>query len=374
MILRLLLVLCLCGCAGPGYYLQALSGQHKLMRSRQDIQTLLQDPATPPELATHLEHAEQIRSYAMDVLDLPAGGSYTSYVEVEGEALVWNVVATGEFSLDPKRWCFPVAGCVPYRGYFDQRKAREFAAKLARKGMDVLVSPSPAYSSLGWFNDPLLSTMFSPSDVRLAAYLFHELAHQRLYVKNDSTFNEGYADFVEDAGVRSWLAANQREDELHQWLQLQEAGKDFTGLVGATRKRLARLYASDEPENAMRVQKSAIFESFEEDYRKLSDEKWRGTRYYAAWFREPLNNARLALYNTYEGSHCAFQRLWEKSSGDWRKFHHLAEQKSRLPAAERSEWLRQPCAITAIDNFMTPRHDSLATMRALTLFKHGTNK
>jgi len=374
MILRLFLVLCLCGCAGPGYYMQALSGQHKLMRSRQDIQTLLQDPTTPPELRAHLEHAGQIRSYAEDVLDLPADGSYTSYVEVEGEALVWNVVATGEFSLAPKRWCFPVAGCVPYRGYFEQRKAREFAAQLSAKGMDVLVSPSPAYSSLGWFEDPLLSTMFSPSDIRLAAYLFHELAHQRLYVKNDAGFNEGYADFVENAGVRSWLTTSQRGDELHLWQQLQEAGKDFTGLVGTVRERLATLYASDMPEAAMRVQKTAVFKTFERDYQKLSDEKWRGQRYYAAWFREPLNNARLALHDTYAGGHCAFQHLWEESAGDWRKFHRLAEQRSRLPELERHEWLKQPCASTANENFMTRRHDSLATMRALTLFKNGADK
>ncbi len=347
MIFRLLLVLCLCGSAGPGYYLQALSGQHKLMRSRQDIQTLLNDPATAPELRAHLEHAEQLRSYAEDELDLPADGSYTSYVEVEGEALVWNVIATGEFSLEPKRWCFPVAGCVPYRGYFKQQKAQGFATKLSGKGMDVLVSPSPAYSSLGWFEDPLLSTMFSPSDIRLAAYLFHELAHQRLYVKNDSSFNEGYADFVEDAGVRSWLTSNRREDELLRWLQLQEAGRDFAGLVGPIRTRLAELYASDIPEAAMRLQKAAIFKTFEEDYQVLSDKKWQGERYYAAWFREPLNNARLALYNTYAGSHCAFQRLWEESAGDWRNFHRLAEQKSRLPVAERSEWLKQTCPATA---------------------------
>jgi len=350
MILRLLLVLCLCACAGPGYYLQALSGQHKLMRSRQEIQVLLQDPATPAELRTHLEHAEQIKSYAEDVLDLPAGGSYAGYVEVEGEALVWNVVATGEFSLEPKRWCFPVAGCVPYRGYFSQQKARKFAAKLSGRGMDVLVSPSPAYSSLGWFDDPLLSTMFSASDTRLAAYLFHELAHQRLYVKNDSRFNEGYADFVEDAGVRSWLISSQREEELRQWLRLQEAGQDFSRLVGDIRVRLAKLYAVDMPETAMRLQKSALFESFAEDYRRLSDERWQGKLYYAAWFREPLNNARLALYNTYSGSRCAFQRLWQQSAGDWRKFHRLAEQKSRLPVAERSEWLAQTCTITDVEN------------------------
>jgi len=374
MILRLILVLCLCGCAGPGYYLQAMSGQHKLMRSRQDIQTLLHDPATAPDLAAHLEHAEQIIAYAGDVLDLPADGSYTTYAEVEGEALVWNVVATGEFSLAPKRWCFPVAGCVPYRGYFKRQKAEEFAGKLSVKGMDVLVSPSPAYSSLGWFDDPLLSTMFSPSDTRLAAYLFHELAHQRLYVKNDSSFNEGYADFVEDAGVRSWLTANRREADLRQWLQLQAAGRDFTGLVGPARRRLARLYASNMPEAAMREQKAAIFKTFGEDYQKLSDEKWQGRRYYDGWFREPLNNARFALYNTYEGGRCAFRRLWRDSEGDWRVFHRLAEAKSRLPGPERSEWLKQTCGPADVENFMTRSDDSLATMRALTLFSHGTYK
>jgi len=347
MILRLLPVLFLCACSGPGYYLQAISGQHRLMQSRQDIQTLLQDPATPPELVAHLEHAQQIKTFAERVLDLPADGSYTTYVEVEGPALVWNVIATGEFSLEPKRWCFPVAGCVPYRGYFDQQKARDSAAGLARKGMDVLVSPATAYSSLGWFRDPLLSTMFSPTDTRLAAYLFHELAHQRLYVKNDSSFNEGYAEFVEDAGVRSWLTYNQREGELDQWLELQQAGTDFAGLVGSTREMLARLYASDLPEDAMRLKKAAIFSAFAQDYQKLSAGKWHGKRYYAAWFREPLNNARLALYNTYEGSRCAFQRLWEESAGDWRKFQRLAENKSRLPAAERSQWLKQSCATGA---------------------------
>jgi predicted aminopeptidase len=344
MILRLLLVLCLCACSGPGYYLQALSGQRQLMLSRQDIQALLNDPATAPELAANLAHAEQIKTFARDTLGLPADDSYTTYVEVEGEALVWNVVAAEEFSLEPKQWCFPVAGCVPYRGFFVQRKARDSAARLAHKGMDVLVSPAAAYSSLGWFSDPLLSTMFSASASRLAAYLFHELAHQRLYVRNDSSFNEGYADFVEEAGVRSWLVFNQRQDELRLWLQHKDVGADFSALVMTTRGRLAKLYAGDMTTAAMRLQKAEIFNLFAQDYHRLSDEKWQGKRYYAAWFKEPLNNARLALFNTYEGSRCAFQGLWQESAGDWRKFHRLAELKSRLPGKERREWLKQPCA------------------------------
>jgi len=343
MILRLFLVLCLGACSAPSYYLQAMSGQNKLMRSRQDIQTLINDPETPAELAGHLKTAEQIKTFAQNELGLSNDGSYSSYVEVEGEALVWNVIATREFSLQPKKWCFPVAGCVPYRGFFKQQKARDSAERLSHKGMDVIVSPAAAYSSLGWFDDPLLSTMLSGSDTRLAAYLFHELAHQRLYVKNDGLFNEGYANFVEEAGVRSWLETRQQTDELLNWLKLQQVSKDFSDLVGKTRLQLAGLYLSEQSESVMREKKAEVFSVFESGYQVLSDENWQGKRYYASWFKEPLNNARLALYNTYEGSHCAFQRLWDQGGGNWQKFHRLAEQKSRLPKEERKEWLKQTC-------------------------------
>lgn len=343
MILRLLPVLFLCACSGPGYYLQAMSGHQQLMRSRQDIQSLLNDPATSPDLVRQLENAEQIKAFARDRLGLPADGSYSSYVEVEGEALVWNVVAAPELSLKPKKWCFPVAGCVPYRGFFDEQKARDSADRLAAKGMDVLVAPAAAYSSLGWFRDPLLSTMFSGSDTRLAAYLFHELAHQRLYVKNDGAFNEGYASFVEQAGVRVWLESNRRQKDLHKWLQLRKVSKDFSRLIDVTRNKLTRLYAGSETDIAKRKQKAGILRSLELEWQVLIDEKWQGRSYYSAWFDEPLNNARLALYNTYEGSHCAFQTLWETSAGDWLEFHQLAEQKSRLPGDKLREWLSQDC-------------------------------
>ena len=343
MILRLLLVLCLSACSSPAYYLQAMSGQKKLMQSRQDIQALLDDPATPAGLAAQLETAEQIKSFAQSELGLPAEGSYSSYVEVEGEALVWNVIATGEFSLQPKKWCFPVAGCVPYRGYFKQPKPQESADRLSRKGMDVIVSPAAAYSSLGWFKDPLLSTMLSGTDTRLAAYLFHELAHQRLYVKNEGVFNESYASFLEDTGVRYWLEFNQQPDELQKWLQLEGVSKDFSSLVGKTRGQLAELYRSDASDTVLRQQKAGVFSELEHDYQQLSDKNWQGKRYYSAWFKEPINNARFVLFNTYEGSFCAFAGLWDKSGGDWQKFHQLAEKKSRLPKDERQAWLKQTC-------------------------------
>ena len=330
-------------CSGPGYYLQAVSGQWKLLHAREDVQSILNDPATSPELAKQLKSARQIKVFAHSSLDLPSNGSYSSYVKVDGDALVWNVVATEEFSLQPQQWCFLVAGCVPYRGFFKQRKASESAERLRKKGKDVFVSPAVAYSSLGWFNDPLLSTMFSNSDVRLAAYLFHELAHQRLYLKGDGVFNEGYASFVEETGVKAWLEFHHRLDELLQWQQLQKAQRDFTDLIAEVRLELAGLYDSSQTDIHKREQKAEIFHSFFTSYEQLSAQKWQGNRYYDNWFEDPPNNAKLALYNTYQSSRCAFRQLLEKADGELREFHRLAQQKSRLPKEERKQWLEQTC-------------------------------
>jgi predicted aminopeptidase len=345
--LSVVLLVFLAACSGPGYYMQAISGQWKLMHARQDIQSILDDPATNPELTGQLQLAGQLKIFAQDSLDLPANGSYSSYVEVEGDALVWNVVATEEFSLQAKKWCFPVAGCVPYRGFFKQEKALQSAERYRKKGMDIYVSPSAAYSSLGWFSDPLLSTMLSGTDVRLAAYLLHELAHQRLYIKDDGLFNEGYASFVEETGLKQWLEANQRQDDLQQWKHIQNVSTEFNSLIGETRHELTGLYHSDTPEAGMRERKQEIFGSFLHSLEKLRNEKWQGKRYYQSWFEEPLNNARLALYDTYEGSHCAFQRLWLETDGDPSAFHRLAEEKSRLEKEERQEWLKQSCPTIA---------------------------
>jgi len=339
----LVLIVFLTACSGPGYYMQAVSGQWKLMHARQDIQSILDDPATDPELTEQLQLAGQIKTFAQDSLDLPANGSYSSYVEVEGDALVWNVVATEEFSLQAKKWCFPVAGCVPYRGFFKQNKALQSAERFRKKGMDVYVSPSAAYSSLGWFSDPLLSTMLSGTDVRLAAYLFHELAHQRLYIKDDGLFNEGYASFVEETGLRKWLEANQRQDDLERWKHIQNVNTEFNSLIGEIRHELSGLYHSGTPETGMRKGKQEIFRSFLQSLEKLRNGKWQGKQYYQSWFAKPLNNARLALHDTYEGGHCAFQRLWLETEGDPREFHRLAEEKSRLEKEERQEWLKQSC-------------------------------
>lgn len=313
------------------------------MHARKDIESLLDNPSTGLELKEQLQLANRIKDFAHNALDLPSDGSYSSYVAIEGDAVVWNVVATDEFSLEAKQWCFPVAGCVPYRGYFKQQKAQASALKLSRKDMDVYVSPAAAYSSLGWFNDPLLSTMLSGPDTRLAAYLFHELAHQRLYIKGDGRFNEAYASFVEELGIVAWLKASERQADIDRWHQTRQATSDFRTMVKDLRLQLLEIYQSNKTEAQLRESKAALFRSFKAALEDMRQQNWQGKRYFADWSDGTLNNARLALYNTYEGSRCAFQQLWLEAEKNLQTFHALAEQKSMLSKQDRANWLDQIC-------------------------------
>lgn len=337
----------LAACSGPSYYMQAISGHWKLMHARQDVGTLLEDPSSSQELIQNLESSRQIIQFAEAGLDLPANGSYSSYVELDDNVITWNVIATAEFSLVPKKWCFPVAGCLPYRGYFKQQKAQKSATSLRNKGMDVHVATATAYSTLGTFRDPLLSSMFTGSDTRLAAHLFHELAHQRLYIKGDGRFNESYASFVEQVGVLAWLEKHQQADELQQWRHLQEVERDFTGLVADTREKLADLYGRDVAESAMRLQKSEILASHVSAHKELIQNKWAGEHYFHTWIEEPVNNARLALFNTYQSGQCAFQSLMDRADGKMPEFHRLVMQQAKLKKEQRDKWLNQSCTVIA---------------------------
>jgi len=343
----LALVLFLTGCSGPGYYLQAISGQWKLMHARQDIQTLLANPDTSPALVAQLEASQQILEFAETALDLPANGSYSSYTDLAGKDLVWNVVATEAFSLEPKKWCFLVAGCLPYRGFFKQQQAQNSAAELRAKGMDVYLAAAPAYSTLGKFKDPLLSTMLSGTDIRLAAYLFHELAHQRLYIKGDGQFNESYAGFVEQIGVKTWLESTSRLAELRQWQRVQVAVEEFNTLIGDVRKNLAEIYDSDKSDADKLRLKADVLQGLVQSYAQLKAEKWDNKNYFVNWFVEPLNNAKLALYNTYEGGQCAFRNLYTRVKGNMQEFHRLAQKQSAMKKDERRKWLKQTCVAIA---------------------------
>lgn len=330
-------------CASPAYYWQAASGHLALMHARRPVAEAIESGEADPATLQKLRLSVEIRAFAVDSLGLPDNDSYSQYVATGGDAVVWNVVAAPEFSLDPKTWCFPVSGCVPYRGYFDESEAKRFAEKMKERGFDVTVSPAIAYSTLGWFDDPLLDTMWRNSEAQFAAYLFHELAHQRIYIKGDAMFNESYASFVERIGVERWLHRREENQALQDWNDRASASADFNDLLAETREELRAAYATGAPAEAMRASKQAAFENLEGRYRQLRDRNWEGTDYFGYWFKEPPNNARFALLETYEGGSCAFESLYSQSGGDMRRFHELARVKSELPSEERRVWLQTAC-------------------------------
>jgi predicted aminopeptidase len=337
----------LSGCASPAYYSQAISGHIELMNKREDIQAIMDADSTDPELARQLELSIEIRQFAIRRLFLPDNGSYTQFVSTGQSAVTWNVVAAPEFSLDPKRWCFMVSGCVPYRGYFNIEAAEKFAGILAEDGFDTAVSPAIAYSTLGWFDDPLVDTMFQYSDRQLAAFIFHELAHQQLYIKGDTAFNEAYASFVEETGVGLWLESSGRAEQRPDWLKSEKAALQFNALLQDTQAKLKTLYASGLPEAQMRENKSAVFNDLREAYRLLMETHWEGRSYYGSVLSRELNNARLALINSYQGGACAFEKLYRTAGSDMARFHQLAAGKADLEKERRSSWLNQPCEAIA---------------------------
>lgn len=346
----LLLPLLLAACAGPGYYAQAIGGHLELMRQRQSVAESLRDGETGPEVRRNLALSLEIRDFAVSQLGLPDNGSYSRYVATGRDAVTWNVVAAPDLSLEPRRWCFLFAGCVPYRGYFERDAAARFAAGLADKGLDVTVFPAQAYSTLGWFEDPLLDTMFRHGDTYLAGIVFHELAHQRLYVKGDTAFNESYASFVEETGVGRWLRSSGRSERLPDWQRQRAAARQFDARVRQTRQALAGLYASDRPDADKRRRKQALLAALREDYGALVAGPWNGQDYFAGWFEQALNNARLALFASYREGMCAFAALYAEAGEDMARFHELAAARARLPASARQAWLQQPCPAVASDS------------------------
>lgn len=324
----------LSGCATP-YLLQAASGEWQLLHRRVPIDSLLADPRTPPALRGHLEEVRAAREFASRELHLPDNASYRSYADIGRPYVVWNVVAAPEFSAEPKRWCFPVAGCVAYRGYFHERRAREFAAALAVRGFDVAVDGVPAYSTLGRFADPVLSSMLRYGDDELAATIFHELAHQLLYVRDDSQFNEAFASTVEDEGLERWLRHLGAGERLRQLRERDADAAAFADLMAQARSRLARLYASGAPRVEMRARKAEVLAGLAGKMRAL--EQRRGVTYplYEDWIAAGLNNARLASVSTYYGCLAGFRRVLAESGNDLARFYAAVRELSRLPRTER---------------------------------------
>jgi predicted aminopeptidase len=332
------LLLLLSGCAGVSYFSQLASGQLQLLRAREPVAEVLADPSRDPMLRAHLTQSQKARTFASQQLHLPDNQSYRLYADIGRPFVVWNVFATPEFSLKPQNHCFPIAGCVAYRGYYSQSAARGEAALQRLQGMDVSIGGVEAYSTLGWFNDPIISSMMGWGDERLATLIFHELAHQRVYVKDDTEFNESFATFVEQEGTRQWRASRGLAPDNGAQAQQRD---QFIQLVLDTRTRLEKLYALPLPADQMRQRKAAEFEQLRHEYRQLRDSRWAGDRRYDAWVNAPMNNARLLPFGLYDQWVPAFAKLFKQVGGDWVKFYAAVERLGALPVGERKAALRK---------------------------------
>ncbi len=320
--------------SGGCYLLQSAAGQLSLMSKREPIARVIEEPGTPPKLRAQLEAATAIRDFATRELKLPDNGSYRKYADIGRPYVVWNVVAAPEFSVEAKKWCFPIVGCVAYRGYFAEARARRFAARLHAQGYDVVVGGVAAYSTLGHFDDPILSTMVNWDDVELAAIIFHELTHQLIYVRNDASFNEALATTVEEEGVRRWLSSLGREQDLAEHLLLQKRYLQVIALMSRTREQLRVLYASGLPPPLMRERKREAFAALRESYAALR-QQWGGHAPFDAWFKEDLNNAYLASIATYYGCVPGFERELKAVGGDLPDFYRRVRALAKLDQAQR---------------------------------------
>lgn len=338
-LLLLFLLLPLAGCSTLGYYSGLAQGQRALLKAREPIDRIVQDEQRDPELRRRLLKVQHARQWAVQNLGLPDNRSYTTYADLGRPFVVWNVFAAPELSLEPYQNCFLLVGCMAYRGYHRQEEAEHRAEDLKRQGYDVHVGGVPAYSTLNWFADPVLNTMMRWSDEVLVGMIFHELAHQVVYLRDDTAFNESYAEFVEDQGLLQYLA--EHGDLRQDWQIYDRRRHQFVDLVLATRSRLAQVYASAISDEDKRSAKQRQFEQLAQDYRQLRDGPWAGYAGFDAWFShaEP-NNARLLPFALYDEYKPAFAALFRQEGGDWPRFHEAARRLGALPLAERSARLK----------------------------------
>jgi predicted aminopeptidase len=324
-------------CADLRYYAHVTHGESALLLQRRSVSKVMADPLTDPKLAARLKLSQEARQFASEKLDLPDNRSYTYYVQLNRPYVVWNVFATPRFSVDAVPQCFPIAGCVAYRGWFDERKAKESAEKLKADGYDVYIGGVPAYSTLGWFSDPIISSMMRWDDDELIGTIFHELAHQLIYVKDDTSFNESYAMFVEDEGVREWHRSR-GESVADNHDQVMDDG--FTQLVLELRERLKKLYKSDVDQEAMAVGKQHEIEDFRTRYVAWRDKYYPNDHRYDAWVARSINNATLLPFGLYDQWEKSFAALFKQANGQWPDFYARVRALAKQPTAEREATLR----------------------------------
>ncbi len=326
------------GCSTIGYYGQAVGGHLDLMQRARPVPQWLADAATAPALRERLQLTQHMRDFAITELKLPDNKSYRAYADLGRGAAVWNVVAAPELSLTLKTWCFAVMGCVGYRGYFDRAPADALAAELKRDGWEVSVYGVPAYSTLGWTDwlggDPLLNTFLNRPEGELARLIFHELAHQVMYVSDDTTFNESFATAVERIGGQRWLATQAGEAARAEYTRYDERRRDFRELTQRQRERLAALYRSDRSDEDKRRGKAELKAQLDAEIAVLKAGRWAGFSGYDAWFAN-ANNASYGVQAAYNELVPGFEQLFEAEGRDFERFYTVVRRLAALPKDER---------------------------------------
>jgi predicted aminopeptidase len=327
----------LSSCASVAYYWQGIRGELDILDRAQPIPAVI-ETTSDATLKRKLERSIAIRDYASRELALPDNGSYRKYADIGRRFVLWNVIATPELSLEPRQWCFPIAGCVNYRGYFAEAAAKKEAAQFAAAGDDVHIGGVPAFSTLGYFNDPILSTFIRYPDPEVARLIFHELAHQVAYAEDDSVFNESFAVLVEEEGVERWLAAQKDPALAAQFASTQRYREGFQELVDRTRTQLAALYASSASVEDKRAGKAAAFAQMRADYATLKAQ-WGGSAGYDAWFTQGPTNASLAAVALYSRKVPEFRALLGAEGGSLPRFYDRVRELARMPKEERNRQL-----------------------------------
>ncbi len=335
----LIVLLSLQGCSTLSYYQQAIAGQFEILNTRQDITALTQHQDTPTELKQKLETVLQVRTFARNEMQMIVGNSYSQYSDLQRDYVVWNLSASPELSLSPHQWCYPIIGCQSYRGYFQQSMAEAEATKLKQQGYDTWVGGVSAYSTLGWFDDPVLNTFVYRSDASLAALLIHELSHQILYIKGDTAFNESFATAVELEGLNRWLTSIKQEHQINIYHQKVAEKNFFIETVSATIKQLNAVYNSPLSNDEKRVKKRELIAALQANYQHaILNQQVKG--YFSHWFEE-VNNAKLITVSNYYQYVPAFTAMIEEAKGDMQAFYQSAITLGAKEKQHRDEILQQ---------------------------------
>jgi len=348
-----MIVAAVSGCRTIGFYAQAIKGQYQIFAHQKVIDKLIADPQTPEPLRKQLQLVEQLRVFAKDELKLPVDGHYRKYVDVHRPYVVWNVQAAPQFSLQPRTWWYPLVGSLEYRGYFSESGAHKYAARYGKKGDDVYVDGVEAYSTLGWFKDPILNTFIDRDEPELAEVIFHELGHQRVFARGDTDFNEAYATTVGQEGARRWLRASGKTNLMEKYEVALQRNDEFVHLIMTTREQLQKVYGDtlDKdgkvkaaktpplPPAQLKEAKERVFADLHRNYANLKV-NWGGYAGYDDWFAHEMNNAQLNTIANYYDFLPAFQRVLELNGGDMEKFYVEVERLSKMNKDERHQWLR----------------------------------